>query len=198
MEKTPNHKIPNSFPRTTKALVYLMVGLALTAFGSAKMRVNRGSVTARTFSFLDMGNKPLPNYAEPRQEAHAAIQQALIKNMGDRGVTFTKSGGDVTLAYLLIIGNNTMTTSLNSYFGYGEDASDLVDKVHKEQTNGKERGYFESGTLVVDFVDPKNSKLLQRRSIQAQLLRDLPKEKRIERLQKLIDDGLKDVPVSPK
>jgi hypothetical protein len=198
MEKNHTHWIPRSMPRTTKALACLAIGLALTAYSGVKTHVDHGRVTARTFSFLEPPAKPFPSYAENRKEAHEAIQQALIKSLGTRGINYVKSGGDVTLAYLLIVGNNGQTTSLNSYFGYGDEASDLVDKVHKEQTNSKNRGYFEAGTLVIDLVNPQTSKLLQRRSIQAPLLRNLPKEKRIERLQTLVDTALKDVPVFPQ
>jgi hypothetical protein len=102
------------------------------------------------------------------------------------------------VAYLVVVGNNVETTSLNGYFGYGDDAQAWVEKVHKEQAvKGENRDYFESGTLVIDFIDPKTSKLLQRRSIQAQVLRNLPAETRTSRVQAIVDQALKDLPVSP-
>jgi len=50
--------------------------------------------------------------------------------------------------------------------------------------------------LVIDVLDPATSKLLQRRSIQAPLLRDLPAEKRTERVQEIVDQTLRDLPIS--
>jgi len=50
--------------------------------------------------------------------------------------------------------------------------------------------------LVIDFVDPKTSKLLQRRSIQAPVLRNLPMEQRSARLQTVVDQALANLPVS--
>jgi hypothetical protein len=169
---------------------------ALAACSSVKTYVDRGKVEARTFSFLNTGTRQSPGYAEDRKEAHEMIQHALIQNLAAKGVTYMPAGGDVTVAYLVVVGNNATTTSLNSYFGYSDDSEALLQKVHSEQTNSGERGYFESGTLVVDILDPKTSKLLQRRSIQAQVLRNLPAETRSARVQAIVDQALKDVPVS--
>jgi hypothetical protein len=187
-------------PRPIRArapLLLLAAVVALTGCSSVQTKVDRGAIAARSFSFLNTGSKPLPTYAEPRQEAHAAIQQALIKNLAAKGLAQVATGGDVTVAYLLIVGNNAETTSLNSYFGYSSDAEALVDKVHKEQAvENKDRNYFEAGTLVVDFLDPKTSKILQRRTIQAPLLRNLAAESRVARVQAIVDQALADVVIS--
>lgn len=174
--------------------LFLTAVLVLVGCSSVKTHVDRGPVTARTFSFLNTGPQPAPDYAEARQQAHVMVQQALIKNLAAKGVSQVSSGGDVTVAYLVIVGNNATTTSLNRYFGYGSDADALVEKVHKEQTEtDPNRNYFEAGTLVIDIVDPKTSKVLQRRSIQAQVLRNLPTETRAARVQGIVDQALADV-----
>jgi hypothetical protein len=178
-----------------------MLSLGLVALfagcSSVSTKIDRAPVTARTFSFLNTGSKPLPTGADPRQEVHAAIQQALIKHLATKGVTWTTNGGDVTVAYLVIVGNNVETTSLNSYFGYSSDADALVDKVHQEQAVGSSaRNYFEAGTLVVDFLDPKTSKILQRRTIQAPVLRNLSAEDRATRVQAIVDQALGDVVIA--
>ncbi len=99
---------------------------------------------------------------------------------------------------LIIVGNNVSTTSLNDYFGYTEDSEALMSQVHKEQTiKSDQRGYFEAGTLVIDFLDPHTSRLLQRRSMKAQVFRNLPLEKRAARLQSIVDEELSNVPIAP-
>jgi hypothetical protein len=40
------------------------------------------------------------------------------------------SGGDVTVGYLLIVGNNGVTTSIDKYFGYSAAAAALHEKAH--------------------------------------------------------------------
>jgi hypothetical protein len=142
--------------------------------------------------------KQTPDYAEANKQAHAIVQKALIQNLAAKGVTYSPTNGDVTVAYLIILGNNVATTSLNEYFGYTDDSDALVDKVHKQQTETKDnRAYFESGTLVVDVLDPKTSKLLQRRSIQAPVLRNLPTEQRAARVQTIVDQALEKLPIAP-
>jgi len=169
----------------------LAATLALTGCSSVKTTVDKGPITARTFSFLNMGPRQTPSYAEARKEAHAMIQQAIIKNLAAKGVSQVPAGGDITVAYIVILGNNVSTTSLNEYFGYGPDAEALLEKVHKQETQTSEqRGYFEQGTLVIDILDPKTSKILDRRTISAQILRNLPMEQRAERVQSIVDQAL--------
>jgi hypothetical protein len=170
----------------------------MTACSSVDTHVDKGRIHARTFSFLDTGSRQLPSYAEASKQAHAMVQQALVNNLGAKGVTLAPSGGDITVAYLIVAGNNGTTTSLNEYFGYTDDAAAMVEKVHQQQTgNQSNRGYFEAGTLVIDVLDPKTSRVLQRRSVQAEILRNLPLETRTARLQGLVDKALADLPVGP-
>src|SRR5436305_15021293 len=114
----------------------LLVGAvaALAGCSSVKTSVNKEPVKARTFSFLNTGVKDFPSYAENRKEAHEIVQKALISNLAAKGVNFVPTGGDVTVAYLIIVGNNASTTSMNSYFGYTDDADALVNMAHKAQT----------------------------------------------------------------
>src|SRR5436305_9597219 len=97
-------------------VVGLLLTLALAGCSSVKTSVNKGAVTARTFSFLNTGARQTPNAT--RKQAHELVQQALINNLARKGVSYTATGGDVSVAYLIVVGNNGATTSLNEYFGY--------------------------------------------------------------------------------
>lgn len=175
----------------------LLVALAVAACSSVKTHVDQGQVKARTFCWLNTGSRQTPDFAEGRKEAYDMVQQAITKTLAAKGVSYIASGGDITVAYLIVVGNNVATTSLNDYFGYTPDSQALLDKVHAEQTKGDQnRGYFEAGTLVIDLLDSTAKKLLQRRSIQAPVLRNLPLEKRAERVQAIVDQTLRDVPIS--
>jgi hypothetical protein len=198
----PTNRSSNACSRSPKFMPLLAaigLGLGLTGCSSVKNHIDHGPIKARTFSFLNPGDRQLPSYAEAGKQAHALIQQAVIHNLAERGVKYVATGGDVTVAYLIIVGNNVSTTSLDQYFGYSDDSSALVDKVHQEQTGSKNdnRNHFEAGTLVIDLLDPKTTKLLQRRTIQAQVLRTLPLESRTARAQSIVDQALKDLPISP-
>lgn len=187
--------VPSLNRITAQIFGALALALFLAGCSSVKTHVDKGPISARTFSFLDTGSRPAPGYSEERKEAHAMIQEALVKNLTAKGINHVQTGGGVTVAYLVVVGNNVATTSLNSYFGYTEDSEALVEKMHSEQTGAKTRGYFESGTLVIDFLDPRTTKLLQRRSIHAEVLRNLTPESRGARVQAIVDQALNGLPV---
>lgn len=192
----PETPVCSKIHNVSHLLGCILVAAMLAGCSSVKTQVDKGPVKARTFSFLNTGDRQLPDYAEERKQAHAMVQQALINNLAAKGVSYAPSGGEMTVAYLIVVGNNSSTTSLNNYFGYTPDSEAFLNKVHSEQTGNDARGYFEAGTLVIDFVDPATSKLLQRRSIQAQVLRNLPSETRTARIQAIVDQALKDLRVS--
>jgi hypothetical protein len=172
--------------------------LALAGCSSVKTQVDTGPIHARTFSFVNTGGRPVPAYAENRERIHQKVQEAITKDLAAKGLTKVGQGGDITVAYLIIVGNNATTTSLNDYFGYTGDADALVNKVHKsEAVKGNERGYFEAGTLVIDVLDPKTSKLLKRGTAQGQILRELPLDEREARLQQHVDEALSGLKVAP-
>jgi hypothetical protein len=198
MTKTNRHPFWKSFiTNVCLPLLPLAGTLALIGCSSVKMRIDAAPVHGESFSFLKASPQPYPAYAEDRSQVHQIFQDAITKTLSAKGLRHVPEGGDINVAYLIIVGNNVETTSLNRYFGYSSDATELVDKIHNEQAvKGENRNYFEAGTLVVDLVDAKTSKVLQRRSIQAQVLRNLPIETRIERAQKFVDQALADVQIS--
>ena len=182
----------------TNTCALLIVGaLALAGCSSPKTHVDTGPIHARTFSFINVGTRQVPAYAEKRQQAHTAVQEAITKSLAAKGVSYVSQGGDVTVAYLIIAGNNASTTSLNEYFGYSSDTTALVDKVHNSQAvKNNNRSYFEAGTLVIDILDPNTSRLLKRASVHAQILRELPLDAREARLQGFVDQALSDLRIS--
>jgi hypothetical protein len=174
-----------------KFSVLLAAVVAMAGCSSVKTQVDSGPIAARTFSFVNIGPKPALAAADNRAQVHQMIQQAVVKNLAGKGVALVNSGGDLTVAYLVIAGNNVSTTSLNEYFGYGSDATALVEKVHSEQAvKSDNRNYFEAGTLVIDILDPKTSKVLKRSTVQSSILRNLPADARQARIQSLVDQAL--------
>lgn len=173
------------------------LALALAACSSTSAKVDAGAIPARSFSFVSRGARPAPQYADGRQRVHAMIQEAITRNLASRGVGKVETGGDVTVGYLLIVGNNATTASINDYFGYGEDAAALQEKAHKAYSGSKNPNYFEAGTLVIDIVDAKSFKLLKRGYATRPVLRSLPDEARAARIQEVVDEILRDVRIKP-
>ena len=167
--------------------------LALAGCSSTPTKVDTGPIRARTFNYAATSAKPTPAYAKNTPAAYAMIQEAITGSLAKRGLSRVAAGGDVTVAYLIITGNNASTMSINEYFGYGEDANALQAKAHKAYTGSKNPNYFEAGTLVIDVVDSKTFKLLKRGHATRPILRDLSAEDRAARIQGVVDEILQDL-----
>ncbi len=171
---------------------------ALLAAGcsSTPTRVDTGRIHAATFSFVQ-GHQAPPEYAEQRAHIHTLIQNAITTNLMAKGLSRVPSGGDVFLAYLLILGNNVATTDVDDYFGYGRDSDALLDKAHQKfAINSKNPNPFVAGTLVIDVIDAKTFKLLYRNNVARQVLRNVPDDVRTERIQEAVDAALQDVRIA--
>ena len=175
-----------------KLSMLLAAGLVIAGC-STPARVDNGPIQARTFSFVDRGVKPLPAYTDNRQPVHAMVQEAITKSLAAKGVTRAATGGDVTVGYLIIVGNNVSTMAIDDYFGYGDAANALQDKAQSAYTSNKNPNYFEAGTLVIDIIDSKSFKLLKRGYATRPILRNLPDDARQARIQDAVDEILRDV-----
>jgi hypothetical protein len=177
-------------------LLLLAAGvIALAGCSSTPTKVSSGPIRAQTFSFVNPGSKPVPDFADNRQAVHAMIHDAITKNLAAKGIKQVDSGGDLTVGYLLIVGNNGATAAINDYFGYGSDAEALHEKVQDAYTSSKNPNYFEAGTLVIDLSDTKTYKLLKRGYATRPILKDLPPDARAARIQEVVDEILRDVRV---
>jgi hypothetical protein len=167
--------------------------LALISCDSTPTRVDEGKIHAQTFSFVDRGGRPVPDFAEGRAQALAMIQDAITKNLTAKGLTKVNSGGDVTVGFLVIIGNNAQTEAINTYFGDAETADALHAKAQEAYTSNKDPNNFEAGTLVIDIIDGKTDKLLLRNYGSRQILSNITVEGRAERIQDVVDEILNEL-----
>jgi uncharacterized protein DUF4136 len=171
--------------------------LLLAGCASTPTKVDTGPIRAATFNFVDGGVKPAPAYADKREAVHAMIQAAIAKNLAARGVKRVSSNGDVTVAYLVIVGDNVSTRSINDYFGYRDDAWALHEKAHAAYTSTGNPNSFEAGTLLIDIIDNKTFKVRARNYATRGLLRKVPENERATRIQDVVDSVLKNVRIGP-
>jgi hypothetical protein len=127
--------------------------LTLAGCSSTPTKVDTGPIQGRTFNFVNRGGRPTPDYAESRVPVHSMVQAAITKNLASKGITKVDSGGDLTVGYLIVVGNNVSTTAINDYFSYGDDAAALHDKAQEAYASSKNPNYFEAGTLLIDIND---------------------------------------------
>lgn len=182
-----------------KNSILITLGLAaVLAAGcsSTPTKVEGGDIHASTFSFVDGGTKATPASAQGMEQAHAMIQNSITGNLAAKGLRKVASGGDVVVAYLVIVGNNASTELINTYFGQGRDDAVLHDRAQTAYNKSKNPNYFEAGTLLVDFVDAKTFKLLKRSHVTRPVLKDPTVALRAEHIQEAVDAVLKDVRIA--
>jgi hypothetical protein len=169
-------------------LLFLLAGCS-----STPTKVDTGPIEALTFNFIKTSSSSLPSYSDRRDVIHPMIQKAITKSLAAKGLNRAIAGADVTVAYLIIVGNNATTQSIDDYFGYGNSGLALHEKAHEAYTSSKNPNHFDAGTLVIDIIDSKTFKLLKRGYATRPLLRNLPDDARAERIQEVVDEILKDV-----
>jgi hypothetical protein len=182
----------------SQALGLLAVGaLLLSSCTTVPTQVDTGPIPARTFSFINGGIAPTASFADNRAHVHAVIQQSLTDNLTARGLTKVGSGSDITVAYLVIIGNNATTEMINQYFGYGRDAAALQEKAHEAYTGSTNPHRFAAGTLLVDLIDSRNHQLLRRTHVTRPLLKNPSAEVRAANIQEVVTAALADLRLQP-
>ena len=180
-----------------KTLLLLAAGALAIAGCSTPTQVDTGRVQARTFSFITRKPQASPINGDSYAPIHAMIQEAIVRGLAQKGLSQVPAGGDVTVAYLIITGNNASTASINDYFGSRDDASALHDKAHNAYTGSKNPNYFEAGTLVIDLIDSKTFELLYRHHASRPMLRNPTADVRAARIQEVVDEILSNVRIVP-
>jgi hypothetical protein len=169
----------------------LLVSELFSGCASTPTKVEGGPISASTFSFVNPGKLSNPAYSPSTPHAvHPVIQESLTRSLAAKGLTRVASGGDVTVAYLLIVGNNARTTTLDEYYGYGPDQAELRNKAHTGYTSPDNPNYFEAGTLLVDIIDTRSFKLLRRNFVSRPTLRDATTEVRANRISEAVEEVL--------
>lgn len=180
----------------TWLLSVVLTGLLLAGCSSTPTHVDKGPVKAQTFNFINGGVAPTAEFADKREAVHKTIQDAITQNLTGKGLRKVDSGGDVTVAYLVIVGNNASTESINTYFGYGGDAAALHDKAQDAYAGSKNPNYFEAGTLLIDIIDSKTFKVVKRNYAVRPVLSNPTAEVRAANIQSAVDEVLKDLRVA--
>ena len=173
-----------------------LAALLVAGCRSTPTKVDTGPIHAATYNFIAKTPSMSPEYADSREQVHVLIQDSISRSLASKGLSRVPSGGDVVVAYLVIIGNNASTEAISTYFGYGRDASGLHDKAQDAYAGSKNPNYFEAGTLLVDIIDAKTYKLLKRSYVTRPLLRNPTAEVQVFRIQEAVDKALWDVRIA--
>lgn len=171
-------------------LPLLLTGLFIAGCSSTPTRVDKGALKVHTFNFVNGGIALAPPATDPHGAIHQMLQKAIVNNLTSKGLNRVDGAGEVTVAYLVIIGNNVSTEALNAYFGSGRNADELHSKAQDAYSGSKNPNNFEAGTLVIDVVDSKTYELLYRNYVVRPILKNVTADVRNERIQEAVDEAL--------
>lgn len=176
-----------------KHVSHLALCVAALLLGCASREVTRidtGPVVASTFSFIPRGTRPLPASADDREEVHAAIQEAITTTLAGKGLRRVADGGDLVVAYLVIVGDKATTQAIDDYFGYGRSYATLHAEAHAAYTSAKRPDLVNAGTLLIDLIDPRTRTVVTRNHVTRPILRDPSPETRAANVQGAVDEAL--------
>jgi len=187
----------NPYQMKIKTLLLLAAVAFALAGCSTPTQVDNGRVRAQTFNFITRKPQSSPVNGDPYAPIHAMIQEAIVRDLAQKGLSQVPAGGDVTVAYLIITGNNASTASITDYFGSRDDATTLHNKAQKAYTGSKDPNHFEAGTLVIDLIDSKTFELLWRHHASRPMLQNPTADARAARIQEVVDEILREVQIVP-
>src|SRR5580693_8328354 len=167
-------------------LPLLLTGLLIAGCSSTPTRVDKGALKVHTFNFINGGIALAPPATNRRDAVHQMIQKAIINNLAAKGLDRVDGTGEVTVAYMVIIGNNVSTEAITTYFGFGRNADVLHSKAEDAYSNSKNPNHFEAGTLVIDVIDAKTYELLYRNYVVRPILGNETATVRGERIQEAV------------
>jgi hypothetical protein len=170
-------------------LTSTLTALLLAGCSTAPTKVTSGPIAASTFSFVASKSSGPDRFAQ----VHAMIQNSITQDLGSKGLKRVDRGGDVVVAYLVVVGTHGVTQSIDTYFGYGRSVDKLENKASTAYGDSKNPNYYEAGTLLVDIIDGKSDKLLKRSYVVRPLLRDPTVQARAEHIQEAVDAVLADL-----
>jgi hypothetical protein len=168
----------------------LMSALFLAGCSSTPSRVDKGALKVHTFNFINGGIALTPPAADPRDAVHQMIQSAIVKDLAAKGLNRVDGAGDVTVAYMVIIGNNVSTEAVTTYFGSGRDDLALHSRAEDAYSSSKNPNHFEAGTLVIDVLDSKTYELLYRNYVVRPIFANTTQTERGQRIQEAVDAAL--------
>lgn len=142
--------------------------IAIAALGLASCSTNvempkgtsKGYTSARLIQRDPAG--PAVTGATEKQ-VHGMIQNSISKQFTSKGMAYGRGNADLVVAYMVIYQEPGMTSSYETYFGYGRDAGQISDLAHTRGALENQRpDYFRQAGVVIDVIDSRTNKLVYR------------------------------------
>lgn len=97
------------------------------------------------------------------KQIHGMIQNSISKQFTSKGMAYGRGDSDLVVAYMVVYQEPGMTSSYETYFGYGRDANQISDLAHTRGALENQRpDYFRQAGVIIDVIDSRTNKLVYR------------------------------------
>ena len=182
-----------------KQILVLALTIFLTSCSSLKTDVHHSEKTDftkyKTFSWIDMKGKYSTYHLSGVMDGRAkrAITDALVKKGFEE---VEKNKGDLVINYLVKGDRDIETRSFNVSFGYSPYSNGMVG-TYNTMVFSSTREY-ESGSLLIDFVDRSENKLVWRGIANKTFPERTNRHDKLEAYYKIVDKLTKNFPPEVK
>lgn len=125
------------------------------------------------------------------KQVHGMIQNSISKQFTAKGLAYGRGNAELVVAYLVIYQEPGMTSSYETYFGYGRDASQISDLAHTRGALENSRpDYFRQAGVVIDVIDSRSNKLVYRNFAKGDVIKGASSATRAARIDAAVAQAL--------
>lgn len=125
------------------------------------------------------------------KQVHGMIQNSISKQFTAKGMAYGHSNADLVVAYMVIYQEPGMTSSYETYFGYGRDASEISELAHtRGALENKRPEYFRQAGVVIDVIDSRTNKLVYRNFAKGDVIKGASSGTRAARIDAAVAQAL--------
>lgn len=125
------------------------------------------------------------------KQIHGMIQNSISKQFTSKGMAYGRGDSDLVVAYMVVYQEPGMTSSYETYFGYGRDANQISDLAHTRGALENQRpDYFRQAGVIIDVIDSRTNKLVYRNFAKGDVIKGASSGTRAARIDAAVAQAL--------
>jgi hypothetical protein len=125
------------------------------------------------------------------KQVHGMIQNSISKQFTSKGMAYGRGDSDLVVAYMVVYQEPGMTSSYETYFGYGRDANQISDLAHTRGALENQRpDYFRQAGVIIDVIDSRTNKLVYRNFAKGDVIKGASSGTRAARIDAAVAQAL--------
>ncbi|MEY4569178.1 MAG: hypothetical protein RLZZ398_617 [Verrucomicrobiota bacterium] len=172
----------------------ILIAIAALGLASCSTSVEMPKGTSKGYTSVrliqrDPAGPAVTNATE--KQVHGMIQNSISKQFTSKGMAYGRGSTDLVVAYMVIYQEPGMTSSYETYFGYGRDAGQISDLAHTRGALENQRpDYFRQAGVVIDVIDSRTNKLVYRNFAKGDVIKGASSGTRTARIDAAVAQAL--------